>query len=622
MFPILGISTIQATAKLGWNWRMPSGGWKRERLCGYDGRGKEMKVTNSGGKKVALYARFSSDLQKDRSIEDQYAELEKAAKRLGFKTSQRHYFADRGVSATSLFERPGLTRDLLSAASRNEFDAVLVEATDRLSRDRADLFWLNKRFKFYNVALLTPSGEVSDMQLTFDGHSNEDFINKLRQRVKRGHDAITREGKVAGGKCYGYDAVPGKPGERTINEAEAAIVRRIFTEYASEITPRQIVAGLKRDGIASPTGNAVWNYQGICGSDGKATGAGMLHREIYRGKITRNRFKSVKNPDNGRRLNRPADPDDLIEVDAPHLRIISDELWHAAHAVRMKRRTQMNPGGYKSIPVIARKQNLLAGMIRCGSCSGNMVMISSTRGGRIACSNAHHRQTCQHGKSYAIDVITEEVIGKVRKELTDPEWLKRRVRARALELAKAEKEESAERQDAQRKLDRLNLQIARLVEVLGDGDMPIAEVKEKIRAKEAERVALRERLRLLGEGSNVTPFPDKDMAVFGKNIDALIALLRRNPDDRACRVAFGNIIDCVVVHPTPKKAPYDLALYARVSAIGNLTLFPKPRSHEKILADEGVGQLFVTGNSVTLHLPQAIHDTGEVMLLSRWRMAA
>src|SRR5262249_36547968 len=156
-------------------------------------------------------------------------ELERAAKRFNFKLNKRHYFIDRGVSATSLFDRPGLTRELLRAASCNEFDAILVEATDRLARNRADMFWLADRFKFHNVKIFTPMGEVSDLQLTFEGHSNEDFIKKLSMRVKRGHNALTREGKFPGGRCYGYNTVP-KTGERTINEEEAKILVRIFTE--------------------------------------------------------------------------------------------------------------------------------------------------------------------------------------------------------------------------------------------------------------------------------------------------------------------------------------------------------------------------------------------------------
>jgi site-specific DNA recombinase len=180
--------------------------------------------------KAALYARYSSDLQKDTSIEDQFGMLEKAAKRLGLQLDKRYYFADRAQTGTTLFDRPGLTRDLLGAASRNEFDAILVEATDRLSRSQADLFWLSDRFQFHNIKLFTQNGEVSDMQLTFDGHANADYIKKLAMRVKRGHDRAAEQGRIVSALAYGYDAVPGKPGARMINESEAAVVRRIFAD--------------------------------------------------------------------------------------------------------------------------------------------------------------------------------------------------------------------------------------------------------------------------------------------------------------------------------------------------------------------------------------------------------
>ena len=60
---------------------------------------------------------------------------------------------------------------------------------------------------------------------------------------------------------------------------------------------------------------------------------------------------------------------------------------------------------------------------------------------RIGCSNAAYRRTCGHIKTYGLDVIIAEVIKKVDEQLTGPEVLKRRIRARVLELAKAKKAE-------------------------------------------------------------------------------------------------------------------------------------------------------------------------------------
>jgi site-specific DNA recombinase len=545
-----------------------------------------MKVVKDEDLRVAFYARFSSDLQKDKSIPDQFAELERAAKRFPFKVDKRHYYFDRAVCAASLFDRPGLTRKLLGAAERGEIDAVFVEATDRLSRKRADTFWLADQLKFFNVKIFTPTGEVDDFRLTFEGHSNEDFSKKLAVRVKRGHNANTREGKFAGGKCYGYDNLPGA--ERVINAEQAKIINRICLDYVSgdksRNTPRKLCAGLQRDGILSPTGRTVWNWQYI---------VRLLDNELYRGKIVRNRFKKVRDPRNGKKVSRPGDADDLIVVDAPHLRIISDELWNAVQARRGARRAQMNPAGTR--PTLVRKPHLILDLMRCASCNGKMTSLTK---GIIVCSNARYRETCDHTKSYKLDLITPEVIKKVDEQLTDPEFLKRRVRARALELAKAAKEENEERDTAQRKLDRVSLRIKQLVAMSADLS-DVEEITAEIKAKEAERVALRERLRLLGQGSKVLTIPDATMSVFGKNVEKLVKLIRRNPDDSECRLALENLIDCVLVHPTPKKRPYELSLYARVSAVGNLELFPAVRTHEKIVAEEGVRKFYGLDNSGT-----------------------
>jgi site-specific DNA recombinase len=90
--------------------------------------------------RAALYARFSSDIQKDRSIDDQIADLEKAAMRFCFKLDKRHYYCDRAQSATTLFDRPGLTREMLGASRRSGCDIVLAQAAGRNRRCKGHLF--------------------------------------------------------------------------------------------------------------------------------------------------------------------------------------------------------------------------------------------------------------------------------------------------------------------------------------------------------------------------------------------------------------------------------------------------------------------------------------------------
>jgi site-specific DNA recombinase len=82
-------------------------------------------------KTAAIYARFSSDMQKDRSIDDQHALCASYAAREGLRVIAR--FEDRAKSGASLFDRDGLL-DLRNAAKRREFDVVIVVSGSGCSR--------------------------------------------------------------------------------------------------------------------------------------------------------------------------------------------------------------------------------------------------------------------------------------------------------------------------------------------------------------------------------------------------------------------------------------------------------------------------------------------------------
>jgi DNA invertase Pin-like site-specific DNA recombinase len=118
-------------------------------------------------KTAALYARFSSDLQKDRSIDDQLALCETYAKREGVKIVNK--FSDRAKSGSTLFDRDGLL-ELMTAAKRREFNVVIVESLDRLSRDQEDLAGLFKRLKHYEIDLQTVNeGSATDIHVGLRG---------------------------------------------------------------------------------------------------------------------------------------------------------------------------------------------------------------------------------------------------------------------------------------------------------------------------------------------------------------------------------------------------------------------------------------------------------------------
>jgi site-specific DNA recombinase len=255
---------------------------------------------------AALYRRYSSDVQNDRSIERQTADLEKAAPRLGLKLDERFYYEDRAQSATTLFDRPGLTRHLLGAAEKKLFDVVLVEHTDRLARKGADLFWLAEQFKFLRgpqgnpIKIFTPAGEVSDLQLTFESYQNAADSAKTSFRVRSGHNDAAREMLICNAAPYGDDDVLGKPGVKAPNKSEVEIVNRICRETAARMSPRNIAFGLTRDGVPSPNGGA-WTFQTI---------NKILQNQLYVGVYVRDKVRKIRNPNTGKRVPRPVAPED------------------------------------------------------------------------------------------------------------------------------------------------------------------------------------------------------------------------------------------------------------------------------------------------------------------------
>ena len=556
--------------------------------------------------RAALYARYSSDVMNDQSIERQFADLEKVAAKFGFSLNPRHYFSDRAQSAATLFDRPGLTRDLLGAAKRREFDVLLVEQTDRLARNKGDAFMLDDNLKFNYVRVFTPAGEVSELQLMFESFANADYLKKLALRVKSGHDKIARNGLIPSRAAYGYDCVthhlPGEvAGRRVINKAQAAIVVRIFTEYVSGVSPRQIAIGLTRDNVPAPNGGKTWNFQSIVGGAGSKRG--IIRNRLYIGEYLKNRFYNVKNPENGKIIKRRAETDDLITVQVPHLRIVSQELWDAADKLRTARGNKKIGAGRVERATIPRKQHLLTGLLRCDECNGPMTITASSRiGQRVACSAAYNTGSCKHSKSYNLAKLTELAVESMCTHLVDPDFIKRKTRDKAIEFARLEKENSGARQAAVKQFNRLDVQIKKLVRVLEEEDDMPKELLALLKAKEIERKGLEERIRLLAAESNVTTLHPNVIQAFGKNIETLHAKLKRNPADPECRMAFGNIIDSIIVHPTGYRQPYEISLYARLSAIMGIDLFPKHRTNKEILAAEGLPRIG-TGGPASLSGP-------------------
>ena len=184
--------------------------------------------------KVALYARYSSDSQRDASIADQLRVCRAHAEKQGWKIVEE--YSDHAISGASLL-RPGI-QALMADGLKGRFQLVLAEAMDRLSRDQEDIAGLFKRMVYAGVKIITLSeGEVTSLHVGLKGTMNALFLKDLADKTHRGLRGRVELGKSGGGNSYGYDVVKqfaadgeALRGDRVINATEAEVVRRIFKD--------------------------------------------------------------------------------------------------------------------------------------------------------------------------------------------------------------------------------------------------------------------------------------------------------------------------------------------------------------------------------------------------------
>jgi site-specific DNA recombinase len=131
-------------------------------------------------RRAAIYARFSSELQSRASIADQVRLCRKLAQDNGWQIVE--IFADEAMSGTSHL-RPDFQR-LQQAARNGDFDIIVSEALDRLSRDQEHIAALHKQMRFLDIDIVTKSeGEINEMHIGLGGTMNALFLKNLAQRL-------------------------------------------------------------------------------------------------------------------------------------------------------------------------------------------------------------------------------------------------------------------------------------------------------------------------------------------------------------------------------------------------------------------------------------------------------
>ncbi|MPQ92371.1 hypothetical protein F8R15_00925 [Thioclava sp. JE_KL1] len=498
-------------------------------------------------KRVAVYARYSSKLQKPTSIDDQFDMAERFVQTQGWTVTQR--FSDSEISGR-LGQRPGLL-ELREAIRRGAVDVVVVEAIDRLTRNVTHALQVFDLMSFANVELHSlAEGSQNFMSVMLTAWGAREYSNNVSIHTKRGMQAALKRGTFHM-RPYGYRKSEGSGDHnREVDPEQAAIVRRIFQAFADGQSALAIARRLNSEGIPAPRGGT-WESRTIRGNIERQEG--ILHNPIYTGRVLMFRTTKRVHPETEASIIE-ATPDRVEEIEIPALRIVSDELWETVQAratkTRRKVTTRDNPEGAR------RKKYLLSGLLKCGCCGRSFVMRSKDAYG---CAE-NIKGACRNRSYIKREEIEARVFAALRAPLASESLSKAFDAALKQEIQELRKNPPDAELTAKRAaLARTEKGLRTLVRSLEEG-APFAQLKARMNELEAQQVKLTEEISRLSTGKPTAPLVESAPRALEQVLERLEEVLN----------------DPAWVH---------LANEHLSALIGRVTLLPDPNDESRMNAE-------------------------------------
>ncbi len=517
--------------------------------------------------KAAIYARYSSENQRESSLEDQERLCRQEAERRGWVVvAVEHDAALSGQLSEA--RRPGFQR-LMAAAARREFDVVIVDDASRLSRDTADALNTLRELDFLGIKFVaradgidtSVNGKGTRLLYTIKSAMAEESIRDLGEKTHRGIEGNVRRGFSVGGHPYGYRSEATPEGHRlVVHKPEAEVVRRIFALRVGDGEPRPLSLREIADRLnceeVSPPGRR-WKNRTVRQAATWCASAvrGVLLNPIYAGRVVWNRTTWIRHPDTRRRLRRLRPADDWIERQDESLRIIRDDLWQRTQARMVVARLASGTPQWR---LKNRAKFILSGFLRCAVCGGNLV-ISNRYSYRCATSRDRGSHACTNALSVNRKRLETAVIAALRDHLYTPQTLAQitaEVRAELLWRAREHRQRANETADADA-VQRLDEEIANIKAAVVTGKAT-ATLLEMLEEREAQRNALL-------NGSKPDSSVEERLARTLENLPARIercvadlrTVLASQQIDTGKEI-LSLLVGGIILHPTPRGPEVEL----------------------------------------------------------------
>jgi len=390
--------------------------------------------------RCAIYARYSSKMQRIASVEDQIRNCRHAAEENGWTVLDEYIRSDSKLTGRTVVGRRGFL-ELLEFAKQQPppFDCVLIDDTSRHARNLGDSIRELDLFTFYGVFVYfvsdnLDSREGDNFRLVhlIKSYGDERFSKDLAKKIHRGQKGRILKGYTAGGSCYGYRnrylRDPNEKGdhgenkviavEQEIVSAEAAVIVRIMEMRAEGFSFAKIAKVLNEEGIAAPKRE----YKGRVQDYWVASGIKQITKnELYHGIRVWNRTHNELHPTEGTKIRRVRPQSEWVQVEVPSQRIVSDELWQRVQEVNRRSKDKSygrRLGGQNR--TAASRTYIFSSSMHCGTCGGKFSIIIGGKRARYGCRNHRFRDRCTNKVTILRVRLEHQLIAAISKNLLDP----------------------------------------------------------------------------------------------------------------------------------------------------------------------------------------------------------
>jgi DNA invertase Pin-like site-specific DNA recombinase len=273
--------------------------------------------------RAALYARYSTENQREASIDDQLRECKKLAAANDFVVVDQ--FADYGISGGTS-ERPGYQL-MLSQARVGKFEAIVAEDLSRLWRGMAEQAPRLAELSDLGLHVVTHDfdsrQDSAEILGAVSGAMNSIYRKEISRRTKRGLEGKALAGQSTGGRCYGYRGIT------VVDVDQAHTIRKIFELCAEGWSAQHIANIIGCPQCLSPGGKTRWAASTILS---------ILRNPRYTGAVRWGKTASKPSAVDSRLRRRLVKPQATVERQDESLRIVPQELWDRVQRTISERR--------------------------------------------------------------------------------------------------------------------------------------------------------------------------------------------------------------------------------------------------------------------------------------------